>query len=63
MKNVTLTLDDAVLERARVEAAKQGKSLSRFVADIVERRVGRQKTQLEAVEAWLSGPALFEKGE
>ena len=58
MKNVTLTLGEDVLARARVQAAKEGKSLSKFVGELVERRVGRRKTQLEALDAWLSGPLL-----
>jgi hypothetical protein len=63
MRNVTLTLEEAVLEQARIEAAKEGKSLSRFVADVLERRVGRKKTQAEIVASWLAGPVLFEDGE
>ena len=44
MRNVTLTLDDDILARARVAAAREGKSLSEFVGGLVETRVGRQKT-------------------
>ena len=58
MKNVTITLGEDLVSRARVEAAKEGKSLSRFVSELVERRVGRKKTQLEALEAFLAGPSL-----
>src|SRR3954465_10930674 len=58
MKNVTITLGEDLVSRARVEAAKEGKSLSRFVSELVERRVGRKKTQLEALEAFLAGPML-----
>lgn len=58
MKNVTLTLNDEVVTRARVEAAKEGKSLSRFVSELVERRVGRAVSQREAVETFLAGPPL-----
>jgi hypothetical protein len=58
MKNVTITLGEDLVSRARVEAAKEGKSLSRFVSELVERRVGRKKTQLEALEAFLAGPLL-----
>ena len=58
MKNVTITLDEALVARARVEAAKQGKSLSRFVSDLVQQRIGRPMTQREAVEAFLAGPSL-----
>jgi predicted CopG family antitoxin len=58
MKNVTITLEDDLVSRARVEAAKEGKSLSRFVSELVERRVGRKKTQLEALQAFLAGPLM-----
>ncbi len=58
LKNVTISLDDALVARARVEAAKQGKSLSRFVSQLVEQRVGRTLTQREALERFLAGPPL-----
>jgi hypothetical protein len=57
MKNVTITLDETVAARARVAAAVQGKSLSRFISELVERAIGNQpKAQLEALEKFLSGP-------
>ena len=58
MKNVTVTMDDALLKRARVAAARDGKSLSRFVAEAVEQRVGRPLTQREALERFLAGPLM-----
>lgn len=58
MKNVTITLKDDLVSRARVEAAKEGKSLSRFVSELVEYRIGRKKTQLEALQAFLAGPLM-----
>ena len=65
MKNVTITLDEKVAQWARVEAAKAGKSVSRFVGDLLaERRAGRTgevaaalQGQKEAMEAFLSVPA------
>ncbi|WP_349370997.1 hypothetical protein [Salinarimonas sp.] len=62
MKNVTISLDEEVLARARVEAAKQGKSLSRFVSETVEQRIGRQLTQKEALAGFLAGPEWRSKG-
>jgi hypothetical protein len=41
MKNVTITLPDDLARKARVEAAKQDKSLSRFVADLLAERCAR----------------------
>lgn len=58
MKNVTVTMDDTLLQRARVAAARDGKSLSRFIAETVEQRVGRPMTQLEAIERFLAGPSM-----
>ena len=37
MKNVTISMDEEIVARARVEAAREGKSLSRFVAEAVKR--------------------------
>ena len=46
MKNVTITLPDDLARKARVEAAKQDKSLSRFVADLLaESTVGTEPTR------------------
>jgi hypothetical protein len=57
MKNVTITLDDAIASRARVEAANQGKSLSKFVRELIEREFGiNKKTGLEVFEEFLNGP-------
>lgn len=58
MKNLTITLTEDTLSRIRVAAAKEGKSMSRFVAELVESRVGRQMTQKEALEQFLAGPDL-----
>jgi hypothetical protein len=58
MKNVTVTMSEALLQRARVAAARDGKSLSKFVAEAVEQRVGRPLTQREALDIFLSGPPL-----
>lgn len=58
MKNVTVTMDDGLLQRARVAAAQDGKSLSRFIAETVEKRVGRPMTQKEGLDLFLSGPPL-----
>ena len=59
MKNVTVTLDDAIASRADAEAANRGKSLSGFVSELIEREVGREEmTDLEAMEKFLSGPDL-----
>src|SRR4051812_12563724 len=59
MKNVTITLDETVASQARVAAATQGKSLSRFISELVERAVaGQPKAQLEILEKFFSGPGV-----
>ena len=58
MKNVTVTMSEALLQRARVAAARDGKSLCRFVAEAVELRVGRPMTQREALDRFLAGPLM-----
>jgi plasmid stability protein len=58
MKNVTITLEDDLVRRARVQAAQEGKSLSRFVSELVTRHVGRDMSPLEAMEAFLAGPPM-----
>ena len=55
MKNVTLTLRQEVVDWLRVEAAKSGLSMSAFVADLLESRMGRGKDQLAALEHFLGG--------
>jgi hypothetical protein len=59
MKNVTITLEEAVASRARIAAATQGKSLSRFISELVERAVaGQSRTQLEVLEEFFSGSGV-----
>ena len=52
MKNVTITLDETVARWARVEAAKAGKSLSRWVGDHL------QAEMRKPVPAGASGPMM-----
>jgi hypothetical protein len=57
MKNVTITLDEALAHRARIEAATRGKSLSKFIAELVEREVRQDPgAQLEKLEPFFKGP-------
>jgi hypothetical protein len=62
MKNVTVTMDEAVLRKARIAAASEGKSLSRFIADVVQQRLGRGPTQQEALDRFLGGPVWRSDG-
>jgi hypothetical protein len=57
MKNVTITLQDDLAHRARVEAAKQDKSLSRFIADLLEERCKAEQTdKLGLLREFFDGP-------
>jgi hypothetical protein len=57
MKNVTITLPDDLARRARVEAAKEDKSLSRFVADLLDERCKiEQSDKLAALREFFDGP-------
>ena len=65
MKNVTVSLDEALLTEAKVKAARAGKSLSRYMAGLVEADVTAapkthgsddRNAQMEALERFLSGP-------
>jgi hypothetical protein len=59
MKNVTITLPEATLQRARVAAAKQNKSLSKFVADLVAREVDYDAEEiLRRLSKWFDGPGF-----
>ena len=63
MKNVTITLDDAVAIRARVEAACRGKSLSKFVRELIEREIGRDaKSDLDVIREFTRGPGYLGVG-
>ncbi len=65
MKNVTVSMDETILAEARVKAAQAGKSLSKYMAGLVEADVGSgrlpgtpatREEQIAALERYLSGP-------
>ena len=65
MKNVTISMDDSVYRESRINAAKAGLSLSRYFAEAAkEKNVASNENQkqqerniqLEAIDAFLSGP-------
>lgn len=58
MKNVTVTMDEKLLERVRVRAAREGKSVSRLLAEAAESLVGRTLTQKEALDQIRALPPL-----
>ena len=50
MKNVTISLDDQLLEKGREFARTQGKSFNELVRDLLRRTVDDRQNQLQ--EAW-----------
>jgi hypothetical protein len=58
MKNVTITLPDDLALRARVEAAKAGKSLSRWIGERVEASLRPETDQTRGLKALLALPLM-----
>ena len=52
MKNLTITVDDGVLEWARIEAARRGTSVSRMVGDFMAEMQQREDAYERAYLAW-----------
>lgn len=52
MKNLTITVEDSVLEWARIEAARRGTSVSRMVGDFMAEMQRREDTYERAYLAW-----------
>ena len=58
MKNLTITVDDGVLEWARIEAAKRNTSVSRLVGEMLAEKMRRDDAYGQAMrEANSPGPA------
>jgi len=56
MKNVTITLDEKVAHWARVEAAKAGKSLSRWIGDQLASGMAEREQNASMLDRFLEGP-------
>ena len=52
MRNLTITVDDSVLEWARIEAARRGASVSRMVGDFMAEMQSREDAYERAYLAW-----------
>jgi hypothetical protein len=63
MKNVTITVDDNVLEWARVEAARRGTSVSRMVGDFLAEMQRREDAYERAYLAWRTDERNWQAGE
>jgi hypothetical protein len=63
MKNVTISMDEALYAEIRVDAAKARKSMSRYIADTMRSKqetagpkTVRRNPQIEALERIFAGP-------
>ncbi len=58
MKNLTVTLPEETFARLRMAAAREGKSMSKFVGALLDRQIGSDETRGDAValERFLAGP-------
>ena len=52
MKNVTITVEDSVLDWARIEAARRGSSVSRMLGDFMAELMQREDAYERAYLAW-----------
>ena len=60
MRNVTITLDDETARWARIEAARQDTSVSKFVGAMLRERMHRQDEYERAKRSFLSrGPVVM----
>ncbi|SDM64353.1 Predicted nucleic acid-binding protein, contains PIN domain [Oryzisolibacter propanilivorax] len=62
MKNVTITVDDPVLEWARIEAARRGTSVSRMVGDFLGELQRREDAYERAYLAWRTDERNWRSG-
>lgn len=75
MKNVTITMDDAVAEWARMEAARRNTSVSRLVGELLAEKMRHddayERVMREALEfrswgkrsgPWLTRDEMYDRG-
>jgi len=65
MKNITITLDQETATWARVRAAEQNKSVSRFIGELVQKEMKDRVEYQRAMERFFSRPPFIrlEPGE
>lgn len=52
MKNVTITMEDAVADWARIEAARRNTSVSRLVGEMLSEKMQRTDAYQRAMNDW-----------
>lgn len=63
MKNLTITVDDDVLEWARVQAARRGTSVSRMVGEVLADMQRREDAYARAHQSWRNEARHWDAGE
>jgi hypothetical protein len=58
MKNITISLDEKAARWARKEAARQDRSLSRFIGDLLESTMRESREYKRAMRLYLSREPL-----
>ena len=59
MKNVTITVEDATLEWARIEAAKRNTSVSRLVGEMLTVKMQHDDAYARALREWVADTSSF----
>jgi hypothetical protein len=54
MKNVTVTMEDAVADWARMEAARRNTSVSRLIGELLAEKMRHDDAYERAMQDWLS---------
>ncbi len=63
MKNVTVTLDDETASWARIHAAEQNQSLSRFLGELLSRTMHQSQAYEIAMQRYLARRTIEPEGE
>ena len=61
MKNITITLDDDTASQARVEAARQNVSLSRFVGELLQKELRESQQYNEAMQRYFNNKFVIHR--
>ncbi len=63
MRNLTLTVDDDVAQWARVYAARQGRSVSRVVGEILRQKMLEEEGYQSAMQEYLAAEPVKLRGK
>jgi hypothetical protein len=62
MKNVTITLPPLTYERMRLAAARDNKSMSKYIAALIDEKFGKRMTAEEAANWLMNSPRIKVEG-